>query len=161
VAEPWKVVAAPKMRRGPVVPLAFRDSLFTELRRDRFELVPAFGLAQLRELSFAIADVPGWVHPVFGPVIAAAACESARESRGIEHARMDSWNGWFASPEWLASLVESAGGAEGALIRFWRKESSPKRGAERTSEAVIEYGLEVVDHPVRPSTRPGGPSDVE
>jgi hypothetical protein len=143
VAEPWRCVAPPQLRSGPVRPLAFRNSLFTELRRDRFELVPAFGLPQFRELSFEIANVPCWTHPELGLVLVAAHAENTTESGSVEHPKMSWWTGWFASPLWLISFLDTVG--ELALIRFWREERSPSSRGGKVGENEIEHDFEMVE----------------
>src|SRR5262249_28860741 len=103
VAEPWDDVAPPKMSGGAFVPLVFRNSLFTQLRRDRFDLVPAFGLPLFHGLSFGLSEGPQWSHRDLGPVLMAAHGERVAEAGGVGHAAMNWWTGWFASPHWLAS----------------------------------------------------------
>lgn len=138
VAEPWDDVAPPKMRGGVFVPLVFRNSLFTQLRRDRYDLVPAFGLPLFHGLSFGLSEGPQWSHRDLGPVLMAAHGERVAEAGGVGHAAMDWWTGWFASPHWLASN-EVLGRYR--RVRFWRREVQPWGHGGQSTESTIEYDM--------------------
>jgi len=140
VTERWHACTPPQIERGPVIPLAFRNSLFTQLVRDRFELVPSFGLPAFRGLTFDSTVTPRWIHPEFGPVLIAAHSESPAPDDSPSY-RPDWWVGWFALPRWLTSLVAAA--EEVALIRFWRIQVGDANG--RGDQA--DFDLEVCELP--------------
>jgi hypothetical protein len=138
VAEPWPIMTPPRMRHGPIIPLCFYSAPFMELVRDRFSLVPNWGLPPFQGLHFEVGDVPKWVHPELGPVIVAAYREQLVDTGGTEHPQISWWTGWYASPAWLATFQRP----DMSLIRFWRLEWSDRRWGETQGERTVEFGLQ-------------------
>lgn len=138
VAEPWPIMAPPAMERGPVVPLSFLNSPFIELSRTRFTLVPRWDLPQFHEVRFEVVDIPRWVHPTFGPVIAGTYGEHFVEERGGEHPRMAWSTGWYASPEWIKSFIPP----NTVLIRFWCLTWRERSWGQSEGDATMEFGLQ-------------------
>jgi hypothetical protein len=147
VAETWPEIAPPRMRRGPVIPLAFRNSVFTELWRDRFDLVPNFGLPQFGGLGFESNIRACWTHPDYGPVVASAHCESPADTMPFDHGNVNWWSGWFASPQWLSFFLQGPL----RLVRFWRLESSLEQGGDALADTTVEYGLDDITDSLRTS----------
>ncbi len=146
VTEYWPAFFPPTMDTVPVVPLAFLNKIITELQNDRFGLVPMFGHPPFQELTFEVADVPRWVHPSLGPVMVAAQAVHTVDRRGRTPSSEDGWNGWYASPAWLHTFLETAPGDDLALIRFWREETTSLENSRQSSdESQVKYGFEWVD----------------
>lgn len=138
VAEPWPVMASPRMERGPVVPLSFFNSLFTELVRDRFMLIPRWDLPPFRDLRFEVGEAPAWVHPELGPVLVGTYRERLMEKGGAKHPTAVWWAGWYAAPSWLETFVQP----NTALIRFWRLEWRERLWGETKGASKVEFGMQ-------------------
>lgn len=141
VAEPWPKMLPPGMPREGVDPLAAHNALFTQLTRDRFDLIPAFGNPAFRNLRYDMGELPAWYHPDFGRVIVPAHGERPAVFKAWSHPVMDWWAGWYASSEWVTSVM---GHEDVALIRFWRKSAGPIRDDDGSGERTVEYGFEEV-----------------
>jgi hypothetical protein len=138
VAEQWPAMEPPRMEFGPIVPLSFLNSPFTELPRGLFMLVPRWNLPSFRELRFEVSDAPRWVHPKLGPVLVGAYREHLVSEGGAEHPTMAWWAGWYASPAWLKAFLQPGT----SLIRFWRLKWHKQRWGQAEGESTVEYGME-------------------
>jgi hypothetical protein len=144
VAEPWSEMSAPILRRGPVVPLCFRNRTRPFLRAE-FGLVPFWDHPAFNDLTFAVDPVPSWNHPDLGKVVIATVSERPAGGFGPEALPFQSTVGWYAHPQWLTRF----GRPELSLIRFWRRASTRQ---STNQEAEVEFGLEVVDLPGWPQS---------
>lgn len=144
VAEPWSETSAPILRRGPVVPLCFRNRTCPFLRAE-FGLVPFWDHPAFNDLTFAVDPVPSWNHPDLGKVVIATVSERPARGFGPEALPFQSTVGWYAHPQWLTRF----GRPELSLIRFWRRASSRQ---STNQQAEVEFGLEVVDLPGWPQS---------
>ncbi len=150
VAECWPEMAAPRMKAGPVVPLSFLNAPFTQLRRDRFSLVPRWGHPRFRGLRFEVREVPQWVHPEEGPVVVAACGERVVDVTAADYPSVRWWAGWYASPSWLRGFVLP----NTAMIRFWRLVWQDRQLGRPKGDEQVEYGLE--EDPLREEGQPVG-----
>ena len=120
VSECWANPLPPTIARGPIVPFVFLNSPFTELTRDRFQLVPRWELPIFNGLDFHGTPRPAWLHHQRGAVVVASYQEWKERSSGV--AAGPSWfAGWYASREWLRKSLAATEGLE--LIQFSREAS--------------------------------------
>ena len=143
VAESWPTMRAPRMGHGPIMPLCFINSPFTQLRRDRVNVVPRWDFPVFNSLQFSAVPSPAWRSG--GEVVLTAAYqERVAESGMSEHSKLSWSTAWHASPHWLRASFQQPGIR---LVRIWCRERADHRwpGRSEAMKSTVTFGLEFVE----------------